>query len=237
MQLRGRVEQVSGPTGVPAIEVGAGEFHRNPSGQLPAIVKADFALDWKVCGSGVLTWSVFRLYRVTLFESAAYFGGHANTVDVTIGSVTHPVDTGFLVFNEVTYPNLVRLFATLQVEVYASDMSFSVSIERPEIEWCGTSLSTVFAQTRNLVRPAFWRMIIDIVRFNRNAQRYLEEARANPCTLGDLLDTERYGVAVRDWYLLPMPDGAVWLQCFPRIFGYVFNPVSFWYRNLPGILH
>ena len=83
MQLRGRVEQVSGPTGVPAIEVGAGEFHRNPSGQLPAIVKADFALDWKVCGSGVLTWSVFRLYRVTLHAPGAFDADRPFAIDLS----------------------------------------------------------------------------------------------------------------------------------------------------------
>ena len=83
MQLRGRVEQVSGPTGAPAIEVGAGEFHRTPSGQLPAIVKADFALDWKVCGSGVLTWSVFRLYRVTLHAPGAFDADRPFAIDLS----------------------------------------------------------------------------------------------------------------------------------------------------------
>ena len=173
-----------------------------------------------VVGGGIAglsaAWLLAPNHRVTLFESAAYFGGHANTVDVTIGSVTHPVDTGFLVFNEITYPNLVKLFAALRTEVYASEMSFSVSIERPDVEWCGTSLSTVFAQFRNLARPAFWGMLRDILRFNRNAPVYLEQARVNPRTLGELLDAEGFGAPVRDWYLLPMA-AAIWSASFETI--------------------
>ena len=176
-----------------------------------------------VIGAGIAglsaAWLLSPNHRVTLFESAGQFGGHANTVDVTIGSVTHPVDTGFLVFNDVTYPNLVKLFARLQVDVYATEMSFSVSIERPEVEWCGSSLATVFAQTRNLVRPAFWGMLTDIVRFNRNAPRYLEESRANPRTLGALLNAEHYGAALRDWYLLPMA-AAIWSSSVESILGF-----------------
>lgn len=83
MQLRGRVEQVPGPTGASAIAVGAGEFHRNLSGPLPAVVTSDFALDWKVCGSGVLTWSVFRLYRVTLHVPGAYDAAHPFAIDLS----------------------------------------------------------------------------------------------------------------------------------------------------------
>ena len=117
---------------------------------------------------------------VTVFEADGRAGGHAHTVDVSLpgpegGMITHGVDTGFLVFNERTYPQLIRLFAELQVPTAASDMSFSVQVPddadgvaglRPGLEWCGSSLNTVFAQRRNLVSPPFWRMLRDILRFN-----------------------------------------------------------------------
>ena len=107
--------------------------------------------------------------RVTLFEAGHYFGGHTNTVDVTLDGITHGVDTGFLVLNERTYPRLLRLFAQLGVELAASDMSFSVrapsSARGSGLEWSGSSLNCVFAQRINLLRPRFWGMLADILRF------------------------------------------------------------------------
>ena len=158
--------------------------------------------------------------RVTLFEAGAHFGGHANTVDVTLPdasgrAVTHGVDTGFLVFNERTYPNLIRLFAELGVPTAKSDMSFSVQVPpdagglsglRPGLEWCGSSLDTVFAQRRNLVSPAFWRMLGDILRFNRltTAMAQRGDERELKVPIGDFLAAHGFGAAFQEGYLLPM---------------------------------
>jgi predicted NAD/FAD-binding protein len=165
-----------------------------------------------VIGGGIAglgaAWLLSEKFSVTLFEAEERVGGHTNTVDATVGGVSHPVDTGFLVHNDLTYPHLVQLFKHLAVPVHASDMTFSVSLTQPDLEWAGTNLGTVFAQRRNLLRPAFLGMLRDILRFNRNAAAYL--ARSGPhALLGDLLDAEGYGQAMRDWYLLPMA-GAIW---------------------------
>ena len=166
-----------------------------------------------VVGSGIsglaVAWLLKDSYQVSLIEAGSYFGGHSNMVDVTLNGMTHPVDTGFLVHNDLTYPNLIELFRHLKVDVHASDMSFGVSIAEPDIEWAGTDLSTVFAQRRNLIRPAFLSMLRDILRFNKNAQRYLTEAQSNSISLEQLLDRERFGQTMRDWYLLPMA-AAIW---------------------------
>ncbi len=153
--------------------------------------------------------------QVTLFEAGDYFGGHTHTVDVTLQGVTRGVDTGFLVFNERTYPHLIQLFADLGVETAASDMSFSVQVPGPSggnsLEWSGNNLNTVFAQRSNLLRPAFWRMLKDIVRFNRLATDIAEAGReaelAEP--IGDFLQRNRFSPAFRDWYFLPM-IGCIW---------------------------
>ena len=176
-----------------------------------------------VVGSGIsglaAAWLLKDSYQVSLIEAGSYFGGHSNTVDVTLNGMTHPVDTGFLVHNDLTYPNLIALFKHLNVDVHASDMSFGVSIAEPDIEWAGTDLSTVFAQRRNLIRPAFLAMLRDILRFNKNAQRYLTETHSNPISLAQLLDLERYGQTMRDWYLLPMA-AAIWSAPVKDILGF-----------------
>ena len=166
-----------------------------------------------VVGSGIAglgaAWLLARRHSVTLFEADRHLGGHANTVDVTLDGVAHPVDTGFLVYNRRTYPNLCALFAHIGVEPVASEMSFAVSLLDRDIEWAGTDLGTVFAQRRNAVRPAFLRMLADILRFNRAAAAVAASGDASEATLGEFLERGRYGDAFRDWYLLPMA-AAIW---------------------------
>jgi predicted NAD/FAD-binding protein len=148
---------------------------------------------------------------VTLFEANAYFGGHTNTVDVTLDDATHGVDTGFLVFNHRTYPNLVKLFQELDVPTTATDMSFSVAVTDKHLEWAGSDLNTVFTQRRNLLRPAFLRMLADILRFNRTSTALAlagEDAELGE-PVSRFIEREKYSVAFRDWYLLPM-IGAIW---------------------------
>jgi predicted NAD/FAD-binding protein len=148
---------------------------------------------------------------VTLFEANSYFGGHANTVDVTLDGMTHGVDTGFLVFNHRTYPNLVKLFEELDISTTATDMSFSVSLTDRRLEWAGSDLNTVFTQRRNLLRPAFLRMLADILRFNRTTTALALAGKdvqlAEP--VSSFLEREKFSMAFRDWYLLPM-IGAIW---------------------------
>ena len=154
-------------------------------------------------------------FEVTLFEADSYFGGHTHTVDVTLQGVTYGIDTGFLVFNHQTYPNLLKLFAELEIETVASDMSFSVSLTDRKLEWAGSNLNTVFAQRRNLLRPRFLRMLADILRFNKLATALalsagpLESAVRHDETVAAFLARHRFSQQFRDAYLLPMA-GAIW---------------------------
>ncbi len=172
-----------------------------------------------VIGSGISGLSVAHALagqaQVTLYEAGDYFGGHTHTVDVEVrtpqGLVTHPVDTGFLVFNERTYPNLIRLFDQLQVQTAASDMSFSVKVPDVDLEWSGSSITTLFAQKRNLVRPSFLKMVGEILRFNRLccelAQANNEQALQH--SIGEFLSEHGFSRAFMDWYFLPM-IGCIW---------------------------
>jgi predicted NAD/FAD-binding protein len=165
-----------------------------------------------VVGSGISGLScAYRLAQasadVTLFEAGDYFGGHSNTVDVTVDGARFGVDTGFLVFNERTYPNLVSLFDELGVDTVPSDMSFSVKLPLDgggALEWAGASLDTVFAQRANLVRPRFLRMLADILRFNHEAGALAQAAAEPDIALGDWLAAQGYSAQFRHWYLLPM---------------------------------
>lgn len=158
---------------------------------------------------------------ITLFEASDYFGGHAHTATVELprssadaASVAHGVDTGFLVYNDRTYPNLIRLFAELGVDTAPSDMSFSVQATRANgsrLEWSGNNLATVFAQRRNLVDGRFLGMLADLLRFNRLTTRIAEAGSEGELAqpLGEFLDAHRFGTAFRDWYFLPMM-GCIW---------------------------
>jgi predicted NAD/FAD-binding protein len=176
-----------------------------------------------IIGSGIAGLGAAHALRgqaeITLFEAGNYFGGHTHTVDMTLqgptGPVTHGVDTGFLVFNERTYPQLIQLFADLQVATERSDMSFSVQVPgapgRAPLEWSGSSLNTVFAQRRNLLNPRFLRMLRDVTRFNRLAtgiaERGAEAELMQP--LAGFLDEHGLSAEFRDWYFLPML-GCIW---------------------------
>jgi len=169
-----------------------------------------------VIGSGIAGLAAARslapFARATLFEAADWFGGHTHTVDLTLQGVTHGVDTGFLVFNEKTYPKLISLLAELGVATAPSDMSFSVQAEG--LEWSGSSLDTVFAQRANLARPRFWRMLGQILRFNRLATAIAVDATpaglaALDQPIGDFLAAHRFSESFRDWYFLPM-IGCIW---------------------------
>ena len=166
-----------------------------------------------VVGSGISglasAWLLNRGHAVTLYEAADYPGGHTHTVDVTLEGVTHPVDTGFLVHNDLNYPNLVQLFEHLQVATYDSEMSFSVKLPQLDLEWAGSNLGTVFGQKRNLLRPTFWRMLGDLLRFNQRAEKMLAMAERERLSLGELLQREGYSDLLRDWYLVPMA-AAIW---------------------------
>ena len=184
-----------------------------------------------IVGSGISGLAAAHSLRghadVTLFEAGDYFGGHTHTVDITLptpqGPVTHGVDTGFLVFNERTYPQLINLFAELGVETARSDMSFSVKVpdvpgneaggRARGVEWSGSSLNSVFAQRGNLVRGKFLRMLADIVRFNRITTALAESgADADAAMLqplGDFLHAQKFSDEFRHWYFLPMM-GCIW---------------------------
>ena len=149
--------------------------------------------------------------KVTLFEADNRFGGHAHTVDVTLEGVTHGVDTGFLVFNHRTYPNLVKLFETLGVATAPSEMSFSVQVPQQGLEWSGNNLAGVFAQKRNLVSPRFIGMLADVLRFNRLATRIATSGSGDEMNqpIGAFLDRHGFGATFRQGYFLPM-IGCIW---------------------------
>ena len=176
-----------------------------------------------VIGSGIAGLSAAHHLNqhvdLSLFEAGSYFGGHTHTVDVTLpsaqGTLTHGVDTGFLVYNQRTYPGLISLFESLNIRTAASDMSFSVQAHWDDtgkaLEWNGANLNSVFAQRSNLLRPRFWGLLRDIMRFNQLATGLAQSGQADALTqpLQQFLDEHRFGSTFRQGYLLPML-GCIW---------------------------
>jgi len=165
-----------------------------------------------IIGAGVSGLVAARLldprHEVSVFEADPRIGGHANTVDVSLGGETLAVDTGFIVYNERTYPAFTRLLAELGVETQPSDMSMSVHDERSQLEWSSRGLAGIFAQRRNLLRPSFHGLLREIVRFNRESHALLAQADEK-VTIGDYLCGAGHSQAFVDGYIVPM-GAAIW---------------------------
>jgi predicted NAD/FAD-binding protein len=165
-----------------------------------------------VVGAGVAglhaAWRLSREHDVTIFEANDYPGGHTNTVDVEFAGRTWAVDTGFIVFNDWTYPNFIAMLEELGVAWQPSNMSFSLSCERTGLEYNGTSVNSLFAQRRNLLRPSFLRMIADILRFNSSAKALIGSGDES-LALGAYLREGGYSRQFIEHYILPM-GRAIW---------------------------
>jgi predicted NAD/FAD-binding protein len=171
-----------------------------------------------VVGSGIsglaCAWLLSRRHEVVLFEQGSHSGGHTHTFAVPTPAGEQPVDTGFIVYNEINYPRLTALFRELGVETADSDMSFGVSLGEGVYEYAGDNFGTLFLQASNILSAAHWRMLIEILRFNSKTKALLAADVLPAGTLGEFLDAQGFGQELRTRYLLPMA-GAIW-SCSTR---------------------
>lgn len=184
-----------------------------------------------VIGSGIAgltsAYLLNRGHEVTVFESSDWIGGHTHTVDVQVEGRAYAIDTGFIVFNDWTYPNFIKLLGQLDVGFKPAEMSFSVHDPRTGVEYNGNNLNSLFAQRSNLLSPRFWGMLRDIMRFNRQSVDDLENQRiAADTTLGEYLKNGGYGQRFIDHYIVPM-GAAIWSMSLADMLGF---PLQFFVR-------
>jgi uncharacterized protein len=186
-------------------------------------MRNDSRLKVAIVGTGIsglsAAWLLSHRHDLTVYERSDRIGGHSHTVLASVDGRTVPVDTGFIVFNRKTYPNLTALFELLGVPTEASHMSFAASLDGGDLEYSGTGLRGLFAQPGNLFRPRFWSMLTDIVRFYRNAKHEGKAVGDEPISLGDYLAKARYGTAFRNDHILPMAS-AIWCSLPADILAY-----------------
>ena len=182
-----------------------------------------------IIGSGVsgntLAWHLSKQHEVTVFEADGHIGGHTHTHEIDAFGKRYNIDTGFIVYNDWTYPNFIEMLNTLGVETQSSDMSFSVHDEASGLEYNGTSLNSLFAQRRNLFRPSFIGMIRDILRFNQEAPALLDEHQAD-MPFGEYLKLNGYGGEFIAHYVIPM-GSAIWSASPDQMFEF---PAKFFIR-------
>lgn len=168
-----------------------------------------------------------RNHDVSVYESENRLGGHTATVDVTLQGEQYAVDTGFIVYNDWTYPNFIKLLEELGVKSKPTEMSFSVKCETTGLEYGGNNMNTLFSQRKNMFKPSYWKMLLDIVRFNKDAIEDLDNNNLDPkTTLGEYLKVKGYGKAFADFYLIPM-GSAIWSASTEDMFKF---PLLFFVR-------
>jgi predicted NAD/FAD-binding protein len=182
----------------------------------------------------VAAYKLHQHHDITMFEANNYIGGHTHTHHIQLDDEEHNIDTGFIVFNDWTYPNFIALLKELNVDSQPSDMSFSVKCELSGLEYNGTTLNSLFAQRRNLLRPSFYRMIRDILRFNHQAKQLLRHQETGT-TLGDYLQQQKYSAEFINHYIVPM-GAAIWSSAPDRMMEF---PAYFFIRffNNHGMLN
>ncbi len=187
-----------------------------------------------VVGSGIAglscAWLLSKRHEVTLYEADTRIGGHSNTVEAPTPSAPVAVDTGFIVYNSDNYPNLVGLFDHLSVPTKPAHMSFAVSMDDGAFEYSSHGISALFAQKRNYASPKFWRMISDLLRFQKQAPRDLAEMERSGETLIQYLDRNKYGRLFRDAHLLPQA-AAIWSSTLDQMTGYPAASFVRFYMN------
>jgi predicted NAD/FAD-binding protein len=180
-----------------------------------------------IIGSGIsgltTAYLLAKKHKVTMFEKSEYIGGHTATVDVEVTGKSYAIDTGFIVFNNKTYPNFLALLDEIGVGKQEAEMSFSVHNTKTKLEYNGHNLDTLFAQRRNLFRPKFWRLVTEILRFNKLCKQAFDSQQYNEAdTLGDFLIEHNFSQFFAEHYILPM-GAAIWSSSLTQMEGFQFQ--------------
>jgi predicted NAD/FAD-binding protein len=183
-----------------------------------------------IAGMGVAHFLQHK-YELTLFEKNSYIGGHSNTVDVSEDGNSVAVDTGFIVYNEVTYPNLTRLFKELNVPTKNSNMSFSVQHKPTGLEFCGSGIDGLFAQRKNFFNLRYYRLLYNINRFNKQAPTILNQEENKNLTLKEFIKKFNYHPDLLEFYLIPM-SSAVWSTPINKMLDFpAYTLIRFFYNH------